>query len=165
MDVGELVTAAQRLGFRGLNVTHPCKQEVVKYLDDLSPEAAELGAVNTVVFADGRSTGHNTDRYGFAESFRRGLPAAAPRRVVLIGAGGAGTAVAYALRDLGTGHLTIVDADADRAPEAGRVAGARQRRAQPRTTSVRFSWAPTGWSTRRRSGWNPRKGCRCRSGS
>ncbi|GLZ01250.1 hypothetical protein [Actinoplanes sp. NBRC 103695] len=46
-DVGDLVSAAGRLGFRGLNITHPCKQEVLKYLDDLAPEAAELGAVNT----------------------------------------------------------------------------------------------------------------------
>ncbi|MET0493142.1 MAG: shikimate dehydrogenase [Actinoplanes sp.] len=131
VDVGELVTAAQRLGFRGLNVTHPCKQEVVKYLDDLSPEAAELGAVNTIVFADGRSTGHNTDRYGFAESFRRGLPNAATARVVLIGAGGAGTAVAYALRDLGTSHLTIVDADAARARKLAESLGQSTQSATP----------------------------------
>lgn len=126
-DVGELVKSARQLGFRGLNITYPCKQEVVKYLDDLSAEAAELGAVNTVVFADGRAAGHNTDRYGFAESFRRGLPGAATGRVILIGAGGAGAAVAYAMHGLGAGRLTVVDADADRADrlaEALTAAGA-----------------------------------------
>jgi shikimate dehydrogenase len=120
-DVGELVRTARQLGFRGLNVTHPCKQEVLAHLDELSSEAAELGAVNTVVFAGGRSIGHNTDRYGFAESFRLGLPGAATGRVVLVGAGGAGSAVAHAMARLGVGHLTVVDADEDR---AGRLAEA-----------------------------------------
>lgn len=113
-EVGELVTQARRLGFRGLNITHPCKQEVIKHLDELSPEAAELGAVNTVTFAEGRSVGHNTDRYGFAESFRRGLPGAAIDRVVLLGAGGAGTAVAHAMGRLGAGYLVVVDVDPER---------------------------------------------------
>ncbi|WP_030442184.1 shikimate dehydrogenase [Actinoplanes subtropicus] len=126
VDVGELVKAAGRLGFRGLNITHPCKQEVVKHLDDLSPEAADLDAVNTVVFTGGRAIGHNTDHYGFAESFRRslgdahGLGDAPAHEVLQLGAGGAGAAVAFATVRLGAGHLTIVDADADR---ANRLAG------------------------------------------
>jgi shikimate dehydrogenase len=114
-DVGDLVTQARRLGFRGLNITHPCKQEVVKHLDELSTEATELGAVNTVVFTGDRSVGHNTDRYGFAEGFVRGLPDARIDDVVLIGAGGAGTAVAYAMVRLGVGRLTVVDAEPERA--------------------------------------------------
>jgi shikimate dehydrogenase len=114
-DVGDLVKAAGKLGFRGLNITHPCKQEVVKYLDELSPEAAGLDAVNTIVFTGGRAIGHNTDHYGFAESFRRGLGDAPAREVLQLGAGGAGAAVALAIVRLGAGHLTIVDADADRA--------------------------------------------------
>ena len=114
-DVGELMTAARRLGFRGLNITHPCKQEVVKHLDDLGPEAAELGAVNTVVFKDGRSYGHNTDWWGFAEGFRRGLPEVKRDRAVQLGAGGAGAAVAHAALTLGVGQLTIFDMDSARA--------------------------------------------------
>jgi shikimate dehydrogenase len=114
-DVGDLVKAAGKLGFRGLNVTHPCKQEVVKYLDELSPEAAALDAVNTVVFTGGRAIGHNTDHYGFAASFRRGLGDAPIQEVLQLGAGGAGAAVAFAIVRLGARHLTIVDADADRA--------------------------------------------------
>jgi shikimate dehydrogenase-like protein len=78
-DVGELVTAAQRLAFRGLNITHPCKQEVLKYLDDLSPEAAELGAVNTVVFDRGRSTGYNTDGTASRPASLVRCPACPPR--------------------------------------------------------------------------------------
>ncbi|MDG4859652.1 shikimate dehydrogenase, partial [Streptomyces sp. T-3] len=88
--VGELLHAARALGFDGLNITHPCKQLVLAHVDEVAPEAAELGAVNTVVFSDGRSTGHNTDVTGFARSFARGLPDAATRRVVQLGAGGAG---------------------------------------------------------------------------
>ena len=70
----ELLVAAERMGFAGLNITHPCKQAVIAHLHELSPDARALGAVNTVVLRDGRRVGHNTDWYGFAENFRRGLP-------------------------------------------------------------------------------------------
>ncbi len=73
-DVGELVAAAQQLGFSGLNITHPCKQLVVEHLDELSADAEALGAVNTVVFDAGLAVGHNTDWPGFQASFARGLP-------------------------------------------------------------------------------------------
>lgn len=108
-DVGDLVSQAQRLGFAGLNITHPAKQAVVRYLDELSPAAAALGAVNTVVFQHRRAIGHNTDWIGFVEGFQRGLPGVTARDVVLLGAGGAGTAVAFALVRLGARHLTVVD--------------------------------------------------------
>ncbi|MEU6161209.1 shikimate dehydrogenase [Streptomyces sp. NPDC047130] len=109
-EVGRLVRAARELGFDGLNITHPCKQLVVEHLDALSPQAEALGAVNTVVFRDGRATGHNTDVTGFAASFARGLPDAPLDHVVQLGAGGAGAAVAHALLTLGAGRITVVDA-------------------------------------------------------
>lgn len=111
----ELLTAAERMGFAGLNITHPCKQAVIQHLHDLSPDARALNAVNTVVLRDGRRIGHNTDWYGFAESFRRGLPDVRLRRVVQVGAGGAGSAVAHAALTLGIAQLTIIDIDSDRA--------------------------------------------------
>lgn len=111
----ELLTAAERMGFDGLNITHPCKQSVLPLLHDLSPDARALGAVNTVVLRDGRRTGHNTDWFGFAESFRRGLPDVACERVVQLGAGGAGSAVAHAALTVGVRHLTIIDLDPARA--------------------------------------------------
>ena len=77
----ELVTAAERMGFVGLNITHPCKQAVMPLLTELSGDAAAIGAVNTVLLRDGRRIGHNTDWWGFAESFRRGLPRVALHRV------------------------------------------------------------------------------------
>jgi shikimate dehydrogenase len=113
--IGEILTAARLAGFDGLNVTHPCKQLVLDHLDELSPDAAALGAVNTVVLRDGRAVGHNTDWSGFARAFDRGLPDAPLTSVVLLGAGGAGAAVAHALLTLGTGRLTILDVDPWRA--------------------------------------------------
>lgn len=112
----ELITAAGRFGFAGLNVTHPCKQSIVPLLDDLTADARALGAVNTVVFdRDRGSVGHNTDWSGFAESFARELHAAPRRRVVQLGAGGAGAAVSHALLTLGVEELAIADTDRDRA--------------------------------------------------
>ncbi|MEU5596745.1 shikimate dehydrogenase [Streptomyces sp. NPDC020298] len=109
--VGDLVRAARDLGFDGLNITHPCKQLVLEHLDALAPQAEALGAVNTVVFGeDGTATGHNTDVTGFAASFARGLPDAPLERVVVLGAGGAGAAVAHATLTLGAGLVTVVDA-------------------------------------------------------
>src|SRR5690349_19475975 len=111
----ELLTAAERMGFNGLNITHPCKQAIIPLLDELSDDARALGAVNTVVLKDGRKIGHNTDWWGFAEAFRRGLPDVARERAVQLGAGGAGAAVAHAALTLGIRQLTIFDIDPARA--------------------------------------------------
>jgi len=114
--VGDLVRAARDLGYDGLNITHPCKQLVIPHLDGLAPQARALGAVNTVVFReDGRAVGHNTDVTGFAASFARGLPDVSLERVVQLGAGGAGAAVAHATLTLGAGRVTVVDALPERA--------------------------------------------------
>lgn len=111
----DLLKAAEWMGFGGLNVTYPCKQAVIPLLDELSQDARALGAVNTVVLRDGRRIGHNTDCSGFAEGFRRGLPQAARGRVVQLGAGGAGAAVAHALLAEGVAVLSICDVEAPRA--------------------------------------------------
>jgi shikimate dehydrogenase len=111
----ELLTAAERLGFTGLNVTHPCKQSVISLLHELSNDARAIGAVNTVLLKDGRRIGHNTDSWGYAENFRRGLAGAKLDRVVQLGAGGAGSAVAHAALMLDVGELTIFDTDRVRA--------------------------------------------------
>jgi shikimate dehydrogenase len=110
-----LLTEAQAQGFAGLNITHPCKQAVLPWLDELSEEAATIGAVNTVVFRQGKRIGYNTDAFGFAESFRRGLGAAPMGEVVLLGAGGAGCAVAVAALQLGVQQLALYDTDSARA--------------------------------------------------
>ncbi|MHA3738106.1 shikimate dehydrogenase [Pseudomonas sp. Eth.TT006] len=111
----DLLQAAERMHYTGLNITFPCKQAIIPLLDELSPEARGIGAVNTVVLKDGKRIGHNTDCLGFAEGFRRGLPDVARERVVQMGAGGAGAAVAHALLSEGVGQLSIFDVDRERA--------------------------------------------------
>ncbi|MFJ3483379.1 shikimate dehydrogenase [Pseudomonas sp. NPDC090202] len=111
----QLLDGAQRNGFTGLNITFPCKQAVIPLLDELSDEVRCIGAVNTVVFKDGKRIGHNTDCLGFAEGFRRGLDDVKRQRVVQMGAGGAGAAVAHALLSEGVEVLSIFDVDPARA--------------------------------------------------
>jgi len=111
----DLLDAAELMRFTGLNITYPCKQAVLALLDELSDEARGIGAVNTVVFKDGKRIGHNTDCLGFAEGFRRNLHDVARERVVQMGAGGAGAAVAHALLAEGVQHLSIFDVDMARA--------------------------------------------------
>jgi shikimate dehydrogenase len=130
----ELVRAARIMGFAGLNITYPCKQSVIPLLDALSEEASSIGAVNTVVRDGQRLVGHNTDGSGWSWGFRRALPGADLSRVVLLGAGGAGSACADAVLRLGAEHLVIVDQEPSRAAVLvkrlnDRLAGKRARAA------------------------------------
>src|SRR5688572_9633977 len=111
----ELLDIAQQQGFAGVNITHPCKQAVIPLLDELSEDAGVIGAVNTVVFSEGKRIGHNTDCRGFAESFRRGLGDVARNQVALLGAGGAGSAAASAALQMGVKKLLVYDVDDARA--------------------------------------------------
>ena len=116
--LAELLDAIKTAGFAGANITYPFKQDILPLLDAIDPEAAEVGAINTVAIAqDGRSTGYNFDRHGWRDSFAESLGADSARgkTVVLIGAGGAGRAVAFALMDLGVGTLVLHDLDLARA--------------------------------------------------
>jgi len=113
-----LLEAIKAAGFAGANITYPFKQEIMPLLDDVDPEAAQVGAVNTVAIApDGRTTGYNFDRRGWRNSFAEslGLDSARDAIVVQIGAGGAGRAVAFALMDLGVAVLILHDLDPVRA--------------------------------------------------
>lgn len=116
-----LLGAAVHLGFDGLNVTHPVKQTMVPLVDRLAPEAAAIGALNTVLVRGGETVGHNTDVSGFGRAMRDELPGVPLDHVVLLGAGGAGAAVAHALARLGVARLDVVDPDL---PRAERLAGA-----------------------------------------
>ena len=122
--LAEIIKAAEVCGFCGLNITFPFKREVVDHLDELSETARAVGSVNTVVFRDGKRFGHNTDKWAFAESFRQSMADTARRRVLLIGAGGAGSAVAHALLECGVERLTICDTNAATAADlVGRLNG------------------------------------------
>lgn len=110
----KLLDAIKTAGFAGANITYPFKQDIIALLDSVAPEAVEVGAVNTVVInSDGRTTGYNFDRCGWRRSFEEALGASSARgaTVVLIGAGGAGRAVAFALMDLGVALLVVYDRD------------------------------------------------------
>ncbi len=121
----DLLSQAERLGYDGLNITHPCKTLVLEHLTDIAPEAAAIGAVNTVLLRGGKRIGHNTDVTGFSAGFSRALADAPRRRVVLFGAGGAGAAVAHAALGLSIGTLHIVDVEPGRAESLAAALSAR----------------------------------------
>jgi len=113
-----LLAAVRTAGFAAVNITHPFKEAVIPLLDEVSAGAQQVGAVNTVVVdPSNRLIGHNTDRSGFRRAFEEtlGRAAAAGKQVLLLGAGGAGRAVAFALMDLGVERLLIYDKDQARA--------------------------------------------------
>jgi len=126
LSLAELLNLAEGEGFAGLNVTHPFKMEVTQLLHELSPEAQILGAVNTVVFRNGRRFGHNTDYSGFQTAFQSEMADATKAHVLLLGAGGAGSAVALALIDSGVDTLSVFDKSRDHAVAlVGRLSPAR----------------------------------------
>ena len=110
-----LLDGVRRLGFAGVNVTFPYKEAVVPLLDDMSAQARDIGAVNTVVVRDGRLIGHNTDTTGFERAIAEMGVVAGRGAVALIGAGGVGKAIAFALANLGVAELSIFDAERARA--------------------------------------------------
>jgi shikimate dehydrogenase len=120
-DVGAVLDTARSDGFRGVNITHPFKQDAVAHVDELSRDARVLGAVNTVVFDRGGAIGHNTDWYGFAHSITKNLGSVPRRTVVQFGAGGAGVAVAHALLRSGVERLALLDVDEERALAVGEL--------------------------------------------
>ena len=106
-----MLEGVRRLGFAGVNVTFPYKEAVADLLDELSPGAALIGAVNTVVVRDGRLTGYNTDTTGFARAVTPLVTASSHGAVAVIGAGGVGKAIAFALAGLGVTELRIFDTE------------------------------------------------------
>jgi shikimate dehydrogenase len=113
-----LLTAVKTAGFAGINATFPVKQAIIPLVDEISAEARQIGAVNTVTISEsGATIGYNTDCSGFRASFEEGLGAGAVagQTAVLVGAGGAGRAVAFALMDLGAATLVVHDVDVARA--------------------------------------------------
>jgi shikimate dehydrogenase len=86
--------------YHGLNVTIPYKEEIIPYLDEMDAEARAIGAVNTIVFKDGKSIGFNTDAFGFQQSIKPFLTFEHERALIL-GTGGSSKAVAHVLKNLG----------------------------------------------------------------
>jgi len=111
----DLLEGVRLLGFSGINVTFPYKEAVVSLLDSMTEAAASIGAVNTIIVEDGKLVGHNTDASGFVRAFAQALGDAGDAPVVLLGAGGVGRAIAFAMAELGTCELRLVDTAAEKA--------------------------------------------------
>jgi len=106
-----LLEGVRNLGFAGVNVTFPYKEAVIDLVDELSPGAASIGAINTVVVRDHRLIGYNTDTTGFARAVESLVTNSGHGAVAVIGAGGVGKAIGVALADLGVSELRIFDTD------------------------------------------------------
>lgn len=99
-QIDEVKAILQNGNFSGLNVTIPYKQEIIPFLNELTDEAKAIGAVNTVLFHNGKTIGANTDAHGFHQSIKPFLTNKHERTLIL-GTGGASLAVAYVLRNIG----------------------------------------------------------------
>lgn len=109
------IATLRQPGYLGANVTVPHKQAVMPLLDETSPLARQVGAVNTIVSRNGGLSGDNTDVYGFATSLLETCPDAATRNVVILGAGGAARGVAIALTQIGVPSIAVVNRNRERA--------------------------------------------------
>jgi shikimate dehydrogenase len=110
-----MLEGVRLLGFSGVNVTFPYKEAIIPLLDALAPGAAAIGSANTVVARNGMLTGHNTDATGFASAFKAVLGAPGDAPVALIGAGGVGRAIGFAMAEIGARAVRIFDSDAAKA--------------------------------------------------
>jgi shikimate dehydrogenase len=120
-ELRTLFEGVRRLGFAGVNVTFPYKEIVVDLLDELSSDAAAMGAVNTVLVCNDRLVGHNTDSTGFAKAATDLVEESKQGTVAVIGAGGVGRAIAFALAGLGVAEIRIFDANRAKAENLAKL--------------------------------------------
>jgi shikimate dehydrogenase len=126
-DFAATFAALPKLGFRGINVTLPHKEAAFRLCDAHDDDARATGAVNTVVFGDGRASGRNTDVFGFVQSLREGgVGSLAGQEAVVLGAGGAARGVVAGLMSLGASRICLVNRTVEKAAAiavqfAGRV--------------------------------------------
>lgn len=111
----QVFDGAQTQGYDGLNITYPYKERVTKHVTIPDPQVAAIGAVNTVVFSGGDATGFNTDYSGFLALYRAARVDRSPGVICLIGCGGVGKAIAFALQDLSASVIRCVDQDQSKA--------------------------------------------------
>ena len=125
VELERLLYGVRRLGFSGVNVTFPYKEAVIGLLDDLSPGARSVGAVNTIVVRQGRLVGHNTDATGFRRAVRPFVESSARGAVALLGAGGVGKAIAFALAELSVADIRVFDTDRAKAAALAALVGTK----------------------------------------
>ena len=113
LEENELDAFFAEKDFDGLNVTIPYKQTVMKYLDEISPEAERIGAVNTIVNRGGKLIGHNTDYYGFMYEIKESGADIKGKDVVVLGRGGASKTVVCVCEDMGAKSVRLLTRDSD----------------------------------------------------
>jgi shikimate dehydrogenase len=116
-DLQEVLKALSKMGFRGVNLTLPHKELVVPMVDTLDDTAKAAGAVNTILFEEGKAHGFNTDVFGFAQNLKSSVMglAAYKEHALIIGAGGAARAACVALKNEGWKKITVTNRTKDRA--------------------------------------------------
>jgi shikimate dehydrogenase len=121
-DVAAAIAGAAALGFVGLSVTMPDKEAAVSAVDEVSPQAARLGAVNSIGVRSGRTVGHNTDGVGFLDALSEEASFRAEGcRAGVLGAGGAARAVVLALAEAGAAEVVVVNRSEERARRAAEL--------------------------------------------
>lgn len=106
--IKEMIQAAKLFHFRGFNLTMPCKNETIKYLDEISEEAKIVGAVNTVVNENGKLKGYITDGIGFVDHLESKGISVKGKKVTVAGSGGAGTAIQVELAKRGASEISVL---------------------------------------------------------
>lgn len=119
-EVKDAIAAMKTFKMRGCNVTMPCKMEVVKYMDELSPAARIIGAVNTIVNDDGKLTGHITDGEGFVNNLRDHGIDVCDKKIVIAGSGGAAIAIQVQCALDGAREITIFNRTVAKAEETAK---------------------------------------------
>ncbi len=99
--------------FKGINVTIPYKKAVIPYLDEISPEAEKIGAVNTIVVRDGKLCGYNTDYFGFEYMLKKSKVNVKDKKALVLGSGGASATVQAVLRDMGASEVVVLSRNGD----------------------------------------------------
>ncbi|MBR5485402.1 MAG: shikimate dehydrogenase [Oscillospiraceae bacterium] len=116
-NISKAVDALKVLGYSGVNVTIPYKELIMPYLDEISPEAKAIGAVNVIHFVDGKAVGYNSDYYGFSKMLELAGIEVKGKRAVQLGAGGAAKACVAALHDMGAESILVANRSSDKLDE------------------------------------------------
>jgi shikimate dehydrogenase len=122
-DLEKAIQGMRGLGIQGLNVTMPHKSRVISFLDEVDPTVKFLGSANTILNKEGRLSGFNTDGVGALKALRENGAELSEKKVLLLGAGGAAKAIAFALAEVG--ELVVLNRTADKAKELAAVLGQR----------------------------------------
>lgn len=116
-DLGKAMDSVKIFGMKGINLTMPHKIKVLPYLDELSPAAEIIGAVNTVIQKEGKQFGENTDGKGFVTALKNSGETLDKKNVTILGAGGAARAIAVECALNGVAHINIINRSIEKGEE------------------------------------------------